>query len=266
MQRSYGKQHARLYAAIMIMCLGAVLAGWKLWPILFPRQTLAETVQRPDSPAEQALGPTILDTPTDTAEAVERAVEAARTSLRDLLQEREPAIVGGARRDDLIEAFVERLEATINAEYERDIAALLARGRAPVPNPPSKQFLDKWAAAKDWTRGVRIGVAGLDVRVILQAGQQIAPSGADEGYETTTLVQRTSSGEHVFGLPEDLHGARLDIVEVRLPMAIRPVHGEDRGAVLVGYQFAWNGGRRQWVPAANVLYKGSGATYAGLGF
>jgi len=258
--------HARLYAALTIMGVGGTLAGWQLWPVLFPREPFGAAEQLPDSPAEQALGAGLLDTRTASPELAAEAVEVARARLRALLEADAPEFGSGARRDDLVVAFVERLEATINADYERDIAALLARGRAPVPSPPSKQFMDKWTVAKGWTRGASVGVSKLEVRVILRAGRPIAPSAADEGYETTTLVQRDASGAHVFGLPDDPSRAGLDVVEVRLPMAIRPVRGEDRGAVLVGYQFAWKGRRGQWVPLAKVLYKGSGASYAGLGF
>ena len=248
----------RLVIALLIAIGGLSLATWSLWPLLVhqsPRPT-----HKPLTPVQQALGPHLLDT--DTGPGKDVASKAAER-LWEVLRESPVAIVGPERDDDLVAAFLERLLATTDGDYERDTKAKIARGM-PLPDPiPGEDPPEHWVKSNDRTRGTRIGLERLEVRTILERGEPVAPTPAEEGYAFGISFRK---GEIVFPLPEDPTAARSDIVEVRLPMGMQPRKGVSRGAVLVGYQFLWSSSRGQWIPYRNYMYMAPGECYYSIPF
>ena len=251
----------RVGYALLFAVGGLSLAIWSLWPLLVhksPRPT-----HKPLTPVQQALGPHLLDT--DTGPGKDVASKAA-DRLWEVLRESPVAIVGPERDDDLVAAFLERLLANTDPDYERDTKAKIARGMA-LPDPiPGEDPPEHWVKVADWTRGVRIGLEHLEVRTILERGRPMAPAPHEEGYSSLTCYEK---GKTMFPQPEDPGASRSDIVEVRLPMGLRPLFvrvGKERGAVLVGYQFLWNHSHGYWVPYRNIVYKGPGEAYASLPF
>jgi hypothetical protein len=253
-------------AAGIVACAGLLIAGYALWPYLNDGHERAEAVVRSPSPQQLRLTPEILDT--DTANAAQSAVDAAVKRVKVLLDAGGPDRAGGrlssARRQDLLEAFGDQLRTTIDGDYQRDLNARMARGMRGPDEPPTEADMERWKARADWTRGVRIGVEELEVRWIRRGGRAMVDE-AHDGFSSTAF-----HSEHTpFGPFRD-SDLSSDVIEIRLPMGLRPVRVDDglepRGAALVGYQFAWHRGRAQWTPYANVIYRPEGETYAGLPF
>lgn len=249
----------RFVLALLLAGGGLLLAGRSLWPRLFHANP--EPVFAPDTEVELALGPDLLDTETDLPK--EELAALASRQLREALGESSQSTLNAKQVEDLVAAFLERLLATTAGEYQRDIDAKVARGMQRPPPSSSSDPPARWVAATDWTRGARIGLNRIEIRTILSRGKAIAPLPNEEGYESTTY---TKKGATAFPLPGDPVASQSHVVEVRLPMGVRPVRGTSRGTVLVGYQFLWSPSRQQWVPFTNVIYKASGETYAALPF
>ncbi|MDX9911316.1 MAG: hypothetical protein RBS39_05755 [Phycisphaerales bacterium] len=209
------------------------------------------------TPQMEALGPDLVDRTLD--DATGGPVRAASDRLRSIM----PVSVPPSRREDLIAAFEERLAATIDGEYERDLRAKIARGMDSPPDPAAEEPRRVWEKWSSWTRGASIGPERIEVRDILSRGQRIAPSGVAEGFAMSVF---SKTGKGAFPVPADPVASRSDVVEVRLPMAIRPVRGDDPGAVLVGFQFVWSAAREHWLPLENVIYHSGRATYAAIPF
>lgn len=245
---------ARHVAAGVFAIAALVLAAWSLrsW---FPKNSQSPE-PLPVIDPRLALTTELLDTPTTGSPEV--AVEAASARLHHLLRDHTWSSLPG--KNDLVSAFTERLRSTVDGDYVRDTLAKFARGRPPIQLPPPQDHLDFWRQSADRTRGAMIGVARLELRRLsLDASTGLA-SLDNEGYGTTTFT----SSEFKESLP---NADRLRwVLEVRLPIAIEPVEGAYDGSVLVGYRFAWNPSRSQWIPYQNCIYKVPGATYAGLPF
>jgi hypothetical protein len=251
----------RLIVALLIAVGGLSLAGWSLWPLLVHKSH--KPVQQPLTPVQEALGSHLLNTDTGPGKDV---ASTAAERLWEVLRESPVAIVGPDRDDDLVAAFLERLLATTDPDYERDIRAQIARGK-PLPEPaPGEEPPEHWDKRTDWTRGVRIGLEHLEVRTILERGEFVAIRPEMEGYSFGYSYKVDGI---VFPLPEDPVASHSDIVEVRLPMGLRPfkvTKGKARGAVLVGYQFLWSSSRGQWIPYRNFVYSVPGEVYLDLPF
>ncbi len=256
-----GNVRLRLILAIVVMVAGLGLAFRALRPVLWPATPSPLPPQL--TGASERLGPGLLDTDPakePAGDVVSRAAGVARLALG---HPSFSGVVGPRRLDDLVLAFEERLIATLDGEYERDMAARLARGMPPPPSPPSQDTIDNYRKTADWTRHTAIGIDRIEVRVIFDKGKPAAPTPTEEGFDALTY---TKKGATAFPIPEDPSKAGLDVVEVRIPMALRPISGRSRGAVLVGYQFAWSENRQQWIPFVNVVYCAQGESYAILPF
>ena len=246
---------SRLLVALLVAVGGLSLATWSLWPLLVHKSPKA--VQQPLTPVQEALGPHLLDT--DTGPGKDVASKAAER-LWEVLRESPRSAIGPDRDDDLVAAFLERLLANTDPDYERDTKAKIARGK-PLPEPvPGEDPPERWGKSTDWTRGVRIGLERLEVRTILERGEFVAIRPEMEGYSFSYSYKK---GGIIYPLPEDPIASRSDIVEVRLPMGLRPfkVAGKARGAVLVGYQFLWSPSRGQWIPYHEYVYSVPGEVY-----
>jgi len=258
---------ARLSLALGLAVVGVALAVWSLWPMLRSKGPVHATGSPKLTAAAEALRPSLLDTDPrrqPLADVIVRASDEARAAAS-----RQDAVraIGAARLEDLLAAFEDRLRQTIDADYERDVASAVARGMPAPPSDPPEAALSIYEQRWDWTRNARLGLGHIEVRIIFENGERIAPTAAEEGYqELITTKKRTSDpdGPNLFPIPADARAAALDIVEVRLPVGLRALSDESRGAVLVGYQFAWNDARRQWTPFVNVVYHAQGETHAGV--
>lgn len=253
-------QKLSLALAVALVLIGGGLAVRSLMPLMRSHEPRATSA--PLSEAASRLGPELLDAGGD-AEASDLAVSRAQSRVREILRaESFGRVVAASRREDLVDAFAERLIATLDGEYARDMAARVARGMTP-PGEPTDTALENYTKTADWTRGSRIGIGALEIRVIDDAGRAVAAAPVAEGYDALSY---TKKGPLAFPISSDPVGSRLDVVEVRLPMGLRPIEGDSRGAVLVGYQFAWSGQRRQWIPLTNVVYRAQGERYAAVPF
>ena len=236
----------RLVVAGVVAAAGIFLAFWRLWPYL--ESSEPRVAPSKPSPVQADLGPELLDRSTRDGgmTTVSLAAERARSAARK-------AGINARRLDDLVAAFSEQLAATIDGDYERDHAARVARG---LPEEgDDRAFREKMA---DWMRGRAIGLERLEVRVLIRDGEATAASGLEEGYDVLTAAN------HDYPLPDDLADARVDVVEVRLPMDVPSVNGKGRGAALVGYRFWWDDATDQWIPFVNAIYGDPEAAYGGI--
>lgn len=248
--------HTRVVLAASLACIGIGAVVWRLWPYLVGSND-PSVISVPITPQMEALGPDLVDQTLDGMSG--GPVKAASDRLRSIM----PSMIPPPRRNDLLAAFEERLAATIDGDYERDLRAKIARGMDSPPEPAAEGPRRVWEKWSSWTRGASLGPERIEVRDILSRGQRIAPSGVVEGFATTVF---SKTGKGAFPVPLDPVASRSDVVEVRLPMAIRPVRGDDPGAVLVGFQFVWSAERNQWLPLENVIYHSGQATYAAIPF
>lgn len=253
--------HVKYLSASGLVIIGFGLALRSLWPLLMTPDFHAPPAPLTD--VASGLGPELLDQAASAEATPESILEMAQERLRRVLDAGGPGgVVAPERCADLVTAFGERLIATLDGQYDRDMAARVARGMA-RPDPPTEVALTNYKKTADWTRGTRVGLDLIEARVIYDHGDPVAPSPVEEGYEALTYEKH---GPLAFPLSGDPQAKRLDVVEVRLPMGLKPVQGESRGAVLVGYQFAWSAQRSQWIPLCNVIYQAQGEHYAGLPF
>lgn len=250
----------RTIAAGTVALAGILVAGYALWPYLSSGRARTEAIVAPQSPQQQRLTVALLDT--ETAEAPESAIDAAVARIGMVIDANNLSGLNG-RDEDLAAAFSERLRTTIDADYQRDLNAAMARGVQGPDQPPNEEDMERWEMAADWTRGAPLGVEEVEVFWVRRSGRPV-PNGADEGFDTSTC----SFDKTPFG--PNRSQANLSVIEVRLPMGLRPVRVHDdkdpQGAVLVGYQFAWHNERNQWTPYATVIYSPKGETYACLPF
>lgn len=255
----------KVAAAGTLATLGLGFAVWALWPHLAPSERGPRPAEAPRTEAQRTLTDGLLDTP--VGDRPGPAVEAATARLTPLLD----GVQGIPAPQDVVDAFAERLRATFDGQYQRDLRAKIARGMEAPPQPWPESGGEFWQASRERLRGSDIGVESMEVRWILRGGNRVAPMAVDEGYGITKTT--TTEFESVI----DAIGPRLDVVEVRLPMRIKPLEvplpmgiqpaqGASSGPVLVGYQFAWSPERGQWVPYQNCMYTPDEAPYGSLPF
>jgi len=214
--------------------------------------------------SEAAEAISVLDFDTEpTAESVDAVVATAReraaASARDVL-----GSIGGlpaGADENLLDAFGERLSMTLDGDFERNIELLRARGDRSTPEQV-EAMRDARIAWSEHVRLARVSLSGVSTRVVYERGRRVAPDDTELGLSVTTS---TPSFDR-FGVPLDAEGGKLTVVEVRILVEQHDVeHGKPRPTV-VGYQFAWSPGRRQWIPWKNVTYYPPGAAHFAMQF
>ena len=161
------------------------------------------------------------------------------------------------------EALRERLLAVLAPDFERDNAAKIARGSNPDPAfTPSEDFLASYARARDHAKLAPLSAGLSDVRWIYRQGVPVVSDSAEEGW---AQVAFTTRGRTRMDISDDARSARLDILEVRVPMMLLDADGARRPTI-VGFQFGWNSRRGEWIPYQNVVYHAPGVRIAALPF
>lgn len=256
-------QRQRVILACVIAAVGLVLAGRAyLRAMSKPKPTPAEHV----SPvhATGRLDSSAIDT-YPTKETVARHVEAvvgrARTRLAALASD---GSIPASRHQDLLDAFSGWLRLTLDGDPDSDRTWKITRGM-PVPKVElTDEMRAGWSASAERTRLAPLGLEGLEVRVIYHAGKRVAPESMEEGFDTLRSQKYDQHMNPMFPVPRDPASAKADVVEVRLPMSIKATNKDERGTVLMGYQFCWNADRKQWIPYSTVVYHvADGRTYSG---
>jgi hypothetical protein len=244
-----------MIAVVLVATVALLLAGRTLWRARGAERGRVVPAER-SAAVETQLSAIRIDSFPTAETASDLSAQAAAVVARLGAG----AGLGGERIGDLAAAFRERLAATISPDRSRDFEARIRRGAKLVVSEPTPAQMNAWEAERAGGLLAPLGLDQMEVRVLYRQGKAVAAPA--EGFRT---MRFTTKGPARMDIPEDPVQARLDVVEVRLPMRLRDVQGEVHD-VLVGYQFGWNAGRRQWIPFANVVYADPALVFAALPF
>ena len=240
-------QRARLWAAGLIAAAGLALA-WRSFHASLGRSS--ERALAPSTTgtfAETALSAVQFDTH-PTPETLESVVSAAVDRLNEVGAGPEGAALTGGRMRDLCAVFGDRLRVTLDARYEAHVASLRERGiRVPADE---EMYRRGWESQASSMRMAPLQVSALEIRAIYLSGRQVVEDATEQGFRVAMFKPDASR----LPVPGDATGTKLDVVEVRIPMAKPPVGSPEARPVLVGYQFAWSVERAQWIPWAMCVY------------
>lgn len=239
----------RWIAAAVVAGVGLTLAGRSLWKARSIERARPMPVAASPEAARRLEGISFDSFPTEATTAG-ICKEASSRVLARASGDARSGVFSGPRAQDLADALGERLLATLAPDWSRDVQAMIRRGASLSPEPPSSEQLKLLESGRARGRLAPLSLDQLEVRVLYREGVRVAPPTAQEGFRIATLTTR---GPARMDIPDDPERARLDVVEVRVPMRLADVQGVARD-VLVGYQFGWNDRRRQWIPLANAVY------------
>lgn len=218
-----------------------------------PTPVIAPPPEPPTTAIE--LGDLELDS-MPTEETKNELINAARDRAMEKMSE---SNIPSAAKQNLADAFRERLQSVIDPDYTRDRAARIARGQPPITD---KIEPDGWRNQFAVFELSGFDTARLEVRQIFNDGEWIAPNPyQDEGFGTSTSQL---SGEIAYPVPSDPEAAKLDVWEVRMPMEVHGPFEDQPNVALVGFRFVWHNDRQQWIPYGNTMYKPQGTTYFAL--
>lgn len=240
---------AKVFVAIALALIGLVAVGRLVIRSTPGRETKALAVTEPVPEVVKAVIEGDFDT-RPTSDTVYSDIKRASSKLDQLINQENLQIVSPDRESDLTKAFEERMAALLDPDASRDISARQGRGQRAEGEKQSNDSGNSIFAL------LPLDIRSLEVRVIYQRGRKLVNSGYLEGFrETTTQIK----GPNAFPLMElNPESAKLDIVEVRLPMLvpIPPPKDQKTERRLVGFQFVWSQERKQWIPWANKQYGG----------
>lgn len=232
-----------LLAAGLFAAAGAFLAA---------RAVVGQLTAPPPAPAEAA--PASIDVALKSIridsrpneENVGPLIDEAVAAVGDLA-EFEGARLGipPSRVPDLAAAFGERFAATIDPDFERDLANRIARGADPVPPDLIDEYRAFWERGYTPLRFAEFSLADIEIRTIYADGVRLADP-LDGGFQVSTFSKLGDTRDPL----TDTIGDRLDVVEIRVPMRLLG----NSTPYFVGFQFEWSPQRGQWLPLANTVY------------
>lgn len=244
----------KIVAACTIAAVGLLALGRMLMQNRPAPASSQRIVNQSEATKELAAGG--FDT-TPTAETVSQDIERAANIAKDLMTIVPQSQLPTTRRQDLADAFEERLSAVLDPNPESDAATRVARGQA--PGFPSPDGLTNIQAAFQYRS---FDLANLEVVTVFHRGERVAPEGVTEDGLKEGITRY--SGKWAFPMSDlDPIEDRLTIIEVRLPVDTPiPPPGEDASErKLMGFQFVWSTERNQWIPWASVSRGGTGGIY-----
>jgi hypothetical protein len=150
--------------------------------------------------------------------------------------------------EDLTGLFAAQLRETLNGDFDRRLAMLVARGIKVTDTPEDRR---SWEAGIRISRLARIGLDQLRVEPVYVEGRRVKPDELKIGWDRSEM----SFNQDVMPISKDIEGQRLTIVEVSLPMELTRARTEERRVGITAYRYAWNREKRQWVPWSIVVLK-----------
>ena len=215
-----------------------------------PAQSVARNVRDTLDSLTMEVHPSVETIVADVGRAADRVVE-------QVVAQSGSGTLAHGRIEDLSAALRERLMATLASDYDRDVRALQNRGIT-IPDDTTGQERDTRKRQAALTHMAPFSIDQMRVRGVYEKGQLIGDS--LPGFSTLTTTRNT-------GMPVSLDAetARLDVVEVLVPMITPTVDGK-QSRVIVGYRFAWNEALSQWVPWTIVQYHDPNETHFGIIF
>lgn len=242
----------RLVAAGLIAALGLAFAGRALWRAYSrERRPAAEVLPAPaDSVAQRTLS-AVRTHMVPTAAGVDGVCQSLASGAEDLAR---PLGLAPAMLQDLRDAVNERLLASLSPDFARDWRAMAARGARVDIDSVSEGDRQAWLRSHDNTAMAPIDPDGVEVRWVFRGGVRVAPPAGGDGGEGFAANTFTVMGPPRMDIPENAEEHHLDVIEVRVPIAVLDRGASERATALVGYQFGWNRERRRWIPFANVVY------------
>lgn len=237
----------RLAITLVVVVLAVVLSIRA-----FQRSTAAPPVAVPE-PGMAVDGEAVYSIPDETPvevtpESIGDVIHRFRDEVRGRLDG--SRTVPPERRDDLLEAAAERLRGLVAYDVDADRAAWEARGASGFPSLTDemrKQIEDK-GSVYSWSS---ISLDDVQVRDIAVRGRMVEDRSERAGLHR--VWSQSKSGPKRLDLPDSVLNAGWDIVEVRLPMRVRDLNGEEF-VVLGAIGLTWHPERQMWLPYYNMFY------------
>jgi len=169
--------------------------------------------------------------------------------------------LGKAAVQDLGVAFVERLQVMLVPEVERDFRASVKRGD---PKPRDEAFEKANRAIEYYAKNppkLDMGLQTIEVNLLTPGNEDESVSGRhweEEGFGYLSTVRN----KYHFPVPDNPVQRGWICAEVTM-LLMRPdaISGRNHPA-LVGYHFAWNDKRQQWIPYQGVVYRSPDHVFA----
>lgn len=232
--------------AAVIAIAGVVLAGRALLRTGPPRPSVSDGVAARTREAPAPIGSQyrLLSDPEEVRRVVDEAVGVAvrGSGLPQRVQAAGPA--------DLQKVVVERFQALLATDIDRDLAALVRRGATVDPgsfDDEGRARLMRWMGAYN---DAKPDFGKLSIRMVCNRGVWISDEEMMMGYgRTMTEIQ----GPMAPPVPEKPSETLSDVVEVRVPMLVdAPGAGEHE--VIAAYMLIWNPRSSSWVPFRSMIY------------
>lgn len=246
-------QRTRLIIAIAVLAGGLLVLTrqyLKSRPPAMPSveaQEVTETVKTALDTSQFDVSPTT-DTMPDILAQIRSAIIVQSQKIPPVQS------LGSAGLHDLADAFVERIELITLPDYERDFAAAAARGD-PTSREVAKEQFELRMSHYNSDALPDMAPSKLEVsHIVLTAdGEQEVShqTRMARGFGVTT-GHRTKNRLPV---PEDPVREGMLAVEIIMPMMRKDAMTGELNPAIIGYQFAWNGRMKRWIPYQSVVFK-----------
>ena len=244
-------------AAVFVFGLGFVFWSWsqsKPPVVEQPEFEITETVQELLADDRFDRRPQRNELP-DVWAAVQHQIEEEADNITQVRS------LGAVSVQDLGAAFVERLQLMLVPEFERDYRASVARGD---PKPRDEAYEKAKKAIEYFNENpprLDMGLRTVEVSLLMPPKEDEVVSGRSWEDEGFGYLSSTRNSYH-FPVPESPVDRGWLCVEVTmLLMQTDAITQRDHPAI-VGYHFAWNAERSQWIPYQAVVYRSPAHVFA----
>jgi hypothetical protein len=151
--------------------------------------------------------------------------------------------------EDLADAFIERIRLIAIPSFERDYPAAVLRGD-PIDRESAKLSFEKYS---EFTLGLGAipAMGPSETKVILLTKRANAKQSLlDEGFGVITGKR----AENRFPVPSDPVELNFLVAEITMPMMRFDHRVQSLKPAIIGYRFAWNKKKKQWIPFESVVY------------
>ncbi len=155
-----------------------------------------------------------------------------------------------AQRDRIIDAVVERYQAFVVPDFERDIGRLNARGSSLQVGEMTPEGRDKLVQWLEYHKGSKLNIENMEVRMVCDNGVWLSDTELMRGFGRVMTEVR---GPIAPPVPEKPSLTRGDVVEVRIP-AIVKTKNDDYNPVILAYMLYFDPSSNIWKPFRSMFY------------